>query len=120
MKTTYFANVKKLGDMNFVSIARKTPDGFPGIIYEPLAPTWEILQEYKYGQKDKRWYIEKYIDDVLSRLNPRKVIDIIGEDAVLCCWETPEKFCHRHIVAKWFEQAGYKVEEILQNVENKA
>ena len=112
LKTTYFANVKKLGDMNFVSIARKTPDGFPGLIYSPLAPTQEILDGYKYGNKSKKWYIEKYVDDVLAYLSPQDVINIVGDDAVFCCYETPEKFCHRHIVAKWFERAGFEIKEI--------
>jgi hypothetical protein len=111
MQTSYFANIKKLKG-NFVSIARKTPDNFPGLIYEPLAPPWWLLEEYKYGNKNKKWYIEQYVDNVLAYLNPHSIVEIIGEDAILCCYESPEKFCHRHIVAKWFERSGYKVREL--------
>lgn len=112
LQMTYFANVKKLGDMNFVSIAGKTPKGFPGLIYSPLAPKYDWWIDWKTNNLSTEWYINKYVDTVLAYLKPKDVIKIIGEDAVICCYETPEKFCHRHIVAKWFERAGYKIKEI--------
>jgi len=111
MKTSYFSKITILKG-NFISIARKTPNNFPGIIYEPLAPPWWLLEEYKKGNKDKKWYIDNYVDHVLRKLNPHEVVKRIGEDAILCCYESSEKFCHRHIVAKWFQKYGYSVTEI--------
>lgn len=98
--------------MNFVSIAGKTPTGFPGLIYSPLAPKYEWWIKWKNENLSTKWFIDKYVDTVLSKLDQHEVVKIIGQDAVLCCYETPEKFCHRHIVTKWFEKAGYKIKEI--------
>ena len=37
----------------------------------------------------------------------------LGEDAILLCYETPEDFCHRHVVAWWAERAlGISIPEI--------
>ncbi|KKM90780.1 hypothetical protein LCGC14_1235320, partial [marine sediment metagenome] len=44
---------------------------------------------------------------VLDPLSPEEIykelIDTYGEDVTLLCYEKPPKFCHRHIVAHWFE-----------------
>jgi uncharacterized protein (DUF488 family) len=32
------------------------------------------------------------------------VFNELGEDAILLCWESPEKFCHRHLVADWLSK----------------
>lgn len=32
------------------------------------------------------------------------------------CLETPEKFCHRHLVAEWLTAWGYKIKELEVNV----
>ena len=45
-----------------------------------------------------------YPEVVLSRLDPVKVYHVL-DNSVLLCWESPEKFCHRHIVAQWLEEA---------------
>lgn len=29
------------------------------------------------------------------------VLNSIHRDIILCCYETPEEFCHRHILAEW-------------------
>jgi uncharacterized protein (DUF488 family) len=30
---------------------------------------------------------------------------------VLLCYEKPDSFCHRHLVAKWFNENGFPIEE---------
>ena len=48
-------------------------------------------------------------------MNPALVLqDLqkIGKDVVLLCYETPEKFCHRHIAAQWLkDQTGIDIGE---------
>lgn len=34
-----------------------------------------------------------------------------GKDCALVCYEAPDKFCHRHLVAEWLNSAGYNVNE---------
>ena len=41
-----------------------------------------------------------------------KMIQIFGDNVVLLCWESPEKFCHRHILADYINKnSGVVVEE---------
>ena len=59
-----------------------------------------------------------------GHLDPVKVWDDLhtltgGNEPVLLCWEQPrdlqtgKTYCHRRIVADWFErELGYKVEEL--------
>jgi len=37
----------------------------------------------------------------------------LGEDAILLCWENSGVFCHRRLVAEWFEEElGVSVPEV--------
>lgn len=108
MQTSYFARYKK---ENAVSIALSTPDWFQERRYEKLAPKPWFLAKYK-EDGDVEYYKEHYYKEVLSKLNAKEVYAELGEDAVLLCWETPEEFCHRHLVAEWLErELGIKVVE---------
>jgi len=107
MKTSYFA--KNGNHKNAVSIAGSCPKNFVGREYKKLAPHYWFFQKYK-EDGDKDYYIKKYNDLVLEPLNPEEVYNELGEDAVLLCWEKNGKFCHRHLVAKWFK-------EKLKNIE---
>lgn len=113
--TSYFAMEHRLPEgYKPFSIALYSPDtelwSFPD-----LAPTEEILTAWKmYG--DQGMYIEEYQKNILERLDPHatwKAWEAMGhENIVLMCWEGSGKFCHRHLVAKWFKDAGYPVTEL--------
>lgn len=110
MKTSYFAVASK--NPNAVAISIRKPPFFHGRHYPKLAPTESILNSYQ-RKKDIKRYEEQYRKQILSKLEPKEVYEELGEDAVLVCWEGPKKFCHRHIVAKWFEKClGIKVDEL--------
>lgn len=114
MKTSYYT---KCGSHpNAVSIAGRSPDWFYGREYKKLAPKWWFFANYansEQTEEDQDIYVEAYIDEVLSKLDPQEVYDDLGEDAILLCWESSEKFCHRHVVAWWLEQElGIKIEEM--------
>lgn len=114
--TTYFSNLRHLPDTIVpISIAGKTPEGFIGPKYKNLAPHYDFFQEWKHtGDNDR--YIECYYARVLDHLNPKEVEDFLyflsdGMDLALVCYEKPENFCHRHLVADWLRSAGIEVEE---------
>jgi len=111
MKTSYFAKVRNLYGANLISIALKTPPGFKGTIYTRLAPTYELLNKWKNKKINEREYIEEYLQ-ILNKLDPHKIYQQLGEDAILLCYEKSGDFCHRHIVADWFKKYGYDVEEL--------
>ena len=36
-----------------------------------------------------------------------------ADEIALVCYELPNEFCHRHLIAQWLKQYGYDVEEYL-------
>ena len=110
--TSYFAKTNKLLDKglkNLISIAGKCPDDF--LInhyctqYKKLAPKYIWWKEWHDNNLSNEWYIEKYNETVLNLLDPNQIFfDLTKnntEDAVILCWECPNKFCHRHLIAEW-------------------
>ena len=61
---------------------------------------------------------------ILDRLDPREQWELLhakagGAEPVLLCWERPplddRNFCHRRLVAAWFEQhLGVEVPELYE------
>ena len=115
--TTYFANLKKLPkEIVPVSICGKCPDSYRGVQYKKLAPKYSFFSIWKETQ-DNDYYIEHYNSEVLEKLSVDNVVNELitlaecSDTIALVCYESPEKFCHRHLVAKWLSQNGYEVEE---------
>lgn len=78
--------------------------------YEPLVPMRGILWAYKHHEISMDEYIHLYKEQ-LARLSVHAVaMDL--EERILLCYEKPDKFCHRHIVAEWLREAGYEVREL--------
>lgn len=65
-----------------------------------LAPPMDVFMAYKHKDIDEIIFTELYYDRVLSKQNPEKIYEML-KGKVLCCWETPDKFCHRKIVVEW-------------------
>ncbi len=111
MKTSYFGKSKD--NPNAISIARITPRWFRGKIYIDLAPSFDLIRKYKKGIINEERYSFLYKKDILGNLDPDKVLNDLGENAVLLCYETSDKFCHRHLVAEWLmKYCDIVIEEI--------
>jgi len=94
-----------------VSIALAAPASFKGVTYRALNPTWAILKKYK-KDRDKVAFEKAYREQILSKLDPNKVYNDLS-DAVILCWEQPNLFCHRNIVAAWLKETiGVEVPEL--------
>ena len=119
MYTGYFAKLKKYQEAGLVpvSIALKSPDWYHGLEYKQLAPNWDILSAWKSGEhKGDIDYYTKHFEEVLDTLRPEDVIIELKQfgllqDIILLCYEKPESFCHRHIVANWLNKNGLYVTE---------
>jgi deoxycytidylate deaminase len=112
MKTSYFANRVAAADPHAVAICRGVPRWFKGRIYDPLRPSWKLLQEAKDGTISHEDYERCYRAEVLAALDPARVRQELGDDAILLCWERPDAPCHRRLVARWLEEAlGLEVPE---------
>lgn len=115
MKTSYFANFRKLDKNKYiaVSITRITPVGFD-IKVEEFAPEKSTLFNYKNGKINEEQYTKEYTEQLdelfddgimvntLSRLNDLE--KRYNKEVVLLCYEGKEKFCHRHILSKYINE----------------
>lgn len=110
MKTSNFS--KSGRNENSVAICAKIPDWYKGKCYKKLAPSYSIFTEWM-KTHDKELYKKRFINEILSKLDPSSVFRDLGDDAILICYEKSGDFCHRRIVADWFEkELNIKVEEI--------
>lgn len=105
--TSYFDNLKNLpSDVIPISIAGKAPDWYNGLEYKKLAPKWKFFQEWK-KNKDNNFYIKCFYEQVLYQLKQEQVHNdlykMVGgrKNIALICYEKPNEFCHRHLVAEW-------------------
>ncbi len=116
--TTYFAKLKKLPETVVpIAICKWIPEGLRLSCYHylELAPRPDFFLEYKHTGDTER-FIKCYNEQVLAKLDPHYIVNALtdwvgGKDIAFVCYEKPTDFCHRHLVAAWLNQAGYKVEE---------
>jgi uncharacterized protein (DUF488 family) len=103
------SNFIKAGhDENAVAISRGVPKWYKGRRYMKLAPSWNLIKE-----PNAKVYTRRYYEEVLDKLDPRVVVEEIGENAILLCWEWDQEFCHRHIVADWLrDKLGIIIDEV--------
>jgi len=104
--TGYWAKVKEYeaNGLTPVGISGWSPDGWTGKTYKKLAPKYVWWKEWHDKNLSTQWYITQYHNTVLNKLNPvtvAKDLQKMGDNVVLLCFETPDKFCHRHLVADW-------------------
>ena len=119
--TSYFAKLKSLPkNIVPISICAKAPDWYKGKQYKNLARKYDFFMKWKENH-DNDYYIKCYKEQVLNKLNVEDVIfDLVGIlnvnediDIALLCYEKPGDFCHRHLVADWLNENGYKCEEYM-------
>lgn len=109
--TSYFAVISRLPDyIEPVSIARWSPSWYRGKTFQKLAPPRDIFDKYE-RDKNEADYIQAYRKRVLSRLYPDNVIRELHTltdklNIALICYEKPDDFCHRHLVADWLNEHG--------------
>lgn len=123
--TSYFDSPRVSGgkrrDTVFVSVAGRSPDWieFKCRKLAPKRAWWNYWHSKFEGRlssdESKAWYAAKYRETVLAAVIQR---EIVGEleafgcsDVFLLCWEKPEEFCHRQLIAEWLNEAGFRCEE---------
>ena len=115
--TGYYSKIKEYADSGLIllSISRTKPEFAKSCIDIPqLFPSDKILWDHKKGKIDDMEYTSKYLDQLNELGVDRiiKMIQIFGDNVVLLCWESPEKFCHRHILADYINKnSNINVEE---------
>lgn len=136
--TSYFAKIKKMPENIVpVSISQWPPKGYEGLQCKDLAPTKDILMEYKNSNEDDKVkesrYNERYINEVLGKLDLKQVLsnlqsqidmdtlDLLETDKIwesknlhiaLVCFEKSGDFCHRNLVAEKLKEIGIPCREL--------
>ena len=115
MKTSYFANFRKLDKNKYiaVSIARITPVGFD-IKVEEFAPEKSTLFNYKNGKINEEQYTKEYTEQLDELFDDGSMVNTLSylnnlekgfnKEIVLLCYEGKGKFCHRHILSKYIKE----------------
>ena len=91
-----------------ISWDRGQDANYQGGCYPKLAPkpsfwkTWRNNIGKISEEENNRYYVQEYWNQVLSKLDPEQVYNEL-QYSVLLCYEPNTEFCHRHIVAAWFE-----------------
>ena len=102
MKTSYFARAAR--HPQAVSIVTYTPKYFTGRVYPGLAPSTDLLRHWVQNL-DQVYFVNRYLEETLSKLDAYKVYADLGEDAILLAYEPAGQFSHRRIAAQWLEQS---------------
>ena len=123
--TSYFGQIKNLPD-NYepICIARWKPKWYNGKVLLSLAPSDRLLRWWKSSKQDEAAQ-EKYKAAYMSMLKTYKeaalerIIKNIAASKVpvLVCFEK-DGFCHRHLIAEWFNSHGIECEEWKKPVVN--
>lgn len=120
--TSYFAKLKSLPDNIIpISICGKAPKWYKGLQYKKLAPKYDFFMKWKENH-DNDYYIKCFNEQVLDKTNVltvlRDLIDsinsvdnLVGKNICLICYEKPDDFCHRHLVADWLNKNGIECRE---------
>lgn len=136
--TTYFAQLKYLPENIYpVSICGKAPSWYKGKQYRVLAPSYDIFVEWRETHDNDR-YTERFESEVLDGLHPIIVLNELHtklpyrvrsrmacpfyesdvQHIALLCYERPQDFCHRHLVAQWFRDHGIECKEWIKPLES--
>ena len=104
--TSYFANWRNFPEGSYaVGVVRFTPEWWRGPNLIMLAPSEDLLRQFKNKEIDEFIFKQKYLRELdernLKADDVKIILNSIHRDIILCCYETPEEFCHRHILAEW-------------------
>lgn len=126
--TTYYSNLRNVKDIDniiIVSISRTYPQFVnPDIHYVNVAPTPYMIGVFKRESKENVklaivHYITEYkkilknnnfdANEFLKDFYTKHKNNII----LLCCYESPKSFCHRHLLSEYIKNiSGYDIKEL--------
>lgn len=114
--TSYFSKVKNINPKLLFSVTASKPRFFNGKHLKCVSPDYTWVDNYKHGIIDELQYTNLYIN-YLNK-NKEKIIPEIKslpDNSMLLCYEANDKFCHRHVLAKWLRDNGIQIEEYNVN-----
>lgn len=113
--TSYFAKTKALREKGIfpIGIALYPPKWFNGPNIPYLAPLRMMLSDKITKEEYTVLYLEKVLPKVDLKSLGQTLMDLSnGADVALLCFENPEDFCHRHLLADYItEKTGAVITE---------
>lgn len=114
--TSYFAKAKKLNDEYLVlGITRFPPKNFTNNL-ECIAPSRELLNKWKNKEVDEAEYEKIYLREINIYIDwfaeYLRLLQEHNKHVVMCCYESSDKFCHRHILARELNKRGFNIKEL--------
>lgn len=121
----YTSSYKKCRDSHYHTYSISKDMGcdasYVGDAYLKLAPKEDFFRVWrnnigKISEKENtEYYIREFYNQVLKNLDPKEVYNEV-DNSILLCYEDNMDFCHRHLVAAWFElYLGLSVYEVNVN-----
>lgn len=128
MYTSYWASPKLRemegkGEAYIVQISNSRPKGYGEV--RVMEKMWDAVPEWRIVEKSKRdgdhdFYTREYLAALEGRRQEiLKALTALhgradGRKIVLCCYEKPANFCHRHLFADYCNQKfeGIRIEEL--------
>lgn len=115
METSYYAKVAKRDLPRVVSISVGNPKWLAVQHFAPhLAPTYTLLSAFRASKITEAQYIHGF-SQLLNVLDPQDTYDQLlrlHPNPILCCHCQHKHFCHRHLVAEWFNiHLGVRIPE---------
>ncbi|MEI6796820.1 MAG: hypothetical protein WCK39_08140 [Methanomassiliicoccales archaeon] len=110
IRTSYYAAKQALPSFDAISISNSCPGRFYGTVRRDLAPAWAMVEAWRQRRITWAQFTEAYTEKL-------KGIDLqaLGEELqgkTLLCWESAsDPYCHRHLLARMLQEAGFEVEE---------
>ncbi len=122
MKKIYTSNyARQSGNPKAIGISLVIPEWYEGATQPSLAPTSDMVFSLKRDKKgyNKRKYIRDYIDMLNNQnIDPFELIQNWDNDTMLLCYESPNEFCHRHVLADWIkDRTGVEIQEWMTDSE---
>lgn len=122
--TSYYNKIKEFDKTRFylVQISTSAPDFAKSLLdsaFKQFFPGFDLVNRIKSGEISEVEYTEEY----LSKLSEELVVQLesvetllsehANKELVLFCWESPDKFCHRHLLSDYFNKnsLGSKMKE---------
>jgi len=116
MKKIYTSNYARHGKNPLaVGISLYVPEWYEGRRLKYLAPLSDMVGKIKKNEVNynQRKYTRDYLDILKARnVNAKNLIDMLPDGALLLCYESPNDFCHRHVLADWVKRkTGFIITE---------
>jgi len=106
---SFFEAPKYEGEKYSIANSQPKPELYPVKLY--LSPAWELVCGLKNKFLTEEVFTKRYIQQ-LNNLGVYAVKDlqkqcdkiVEGHNIIYLCWEAAGEFCHRYIMAHWFQE----------------